>query len=123
MTYADIRTIHRINGQPTVTLAVLKEHGGNTLPIARNVKSKLEDLKRELPPGLVFEIVDDESVDIRKNLNDLYLLSVLITVIVFAMIYVVLGGSIRPCSSCPRSPSPSSSLSTSSTPSRSRSTC
>jgi HAE1 family hydrophobic/amphiphilic exporter-1 len=90
MTYADIRTIHRINGQPTVALTVLKERGGNTLPIARNVKSKLEDLKRELPPGLVFDIVDDESVDIRKNLNDLYLLSVLITVIVFAMIYVVL---------------------------------
>jgi len=90
ITYADIRQIHRINGQPTVSLTVLKERGGNTLRVARDVKAKLESLKRELPPGLVFKSVDDESEDVRKNLNDFYLLAGLITLIVFAMIYVVL---------------------------------
>jgi len=90
VTYADIRQIHRINGQPTVSLTVLKERGGNTLRVARDVKAKLESLKRELPPGLVFKSVDDESEDVRKNLNDFYLLAGLITLIVFAMIYVVL---------------------------------
>jgi hydrophobic/amphiphilic exporter-1 (mainly G- bacteria), HAE1 family len=90
LTYAEIRTIHRINGQPTVSLTVLKEHGGNTLRVARDVKAKLEEVKKELPPGLVFKQIDDESEDIRKNLNDFYLLAGLITAIVFVMIFVVL---------------------------------
>lgn len=90
VTYADIRTIHRINGQPTVSLTVSKERGANTLGIAGDVKRKLEEVKGDLPPGLVFKGVDDESEEIRKNLNDLALLAGLITIIVFAMIFVVL---------------------------------
>ncbi|HSA95898.1 MAG TPA: efflux RND transporter permease subunit [Acidobacteriota bacterium] len=90
VTYAEILQIHRINGQPTVSLAVTKERGTNTLRVAADVKRKLEAVKAELPSDLVFKQVDDESDDIRKNLNDLYLLAMLITIIVFAMIYVVL---------------------------------
>ena len=90
VTYAEIRQIHRINGQPTVSLAVTKERGTNTLRVAADVKRKLEAVKAELPPGLLFKQVDDESDDIRRNLNDLYLLATLITIIVFAMIFVVL---------------------------------
>ncbi len=90
MTYADILQIHRINGQPTVSLTVSKERGANTLRVAADVKTKLETIKGELPPDLVFKSVNDESEEIRKNLNDFYLLAGLITVIVFAMIYVVL---------------------------------
>ncbi|MCK7541185.1 MAG: efflux RND transporter permease subunit [Marinilabiliales bacterium] len=90
VTYADIRAIHRINGQPTVNLTVSKERGANTLRVARDVKLKLEEVKRELPLDLVFKAGDDESLEIRKNLNDLYLLAGLITAIVFVMVFVVL---------------------------------
>ena len=90
VTYADIRQIHRINGQPTVSLTVSKERGANTLRVAADVKSKLEEVKKELPPDLAFKSVDDESNEIRKNLNDLALLAGLITAIVFVMIFVVL---------------------------------
>jgi HAE1 family hydrophobic/amphiphilic exporter-1 len=90
VTYADILTIHRINGQPTVSLTVSKERGANTIGVARDVKRKLEEVRRELPPDLVFKGVDDESEEIRKNLDDLYLLAGLITAIVFVMVFVVL---------------------------------
>jgi HAE1 family hydrophobic/amphiphilic exporter-1 len=90
VTYADIRTIHRINGRPTVSLTVSKERGTNTLRVAADVKRKLEAIRRELPPDLVFKGVDDESAEIRRNLNDLALLAGLITAIVFVMIFVVL---------------------------------
>jgi HAE1 family hydrophobic/amphiphilic exporter-1 len=90
LTYAEILSIHRINGQPTVTLMVLKEHGGNTLRVARDVKAKLEEVKKELPPGLTFKGIDDESDEVRKNLNDFYLLAGIITAIVFALIFIVL---------------------------------
>ena len=90
VTYAEIRQIHRINGQPTVSLTLSKERGANTLRVAAEVKRKLEAIKAELPSDLAFKRVDDESEEIRKNLNDLYLLAGLITVIVFVMIFVVL---------------------------------
>ncbi len=90
VTYADIRQIHRINGQPTVSLTVSKERGANTLRVAADVKRKLEAIRAELPPDLAFKSVDDESQEIRKNLNDLYLLAGLITAIVFVMVFVVL---------------------------------
>jgi HAE1 family hydrophobic/amphiphilic exporter-1 len=90
VTYAEILNIYRINGQPTVNLTVSKERGANTLRVAADVKRKLEAIKQELPSGLVFKSVDDESDEIRKNLNDLALLAGLITVIVFIMIFVVL---------------------------------
>ncbi|MFO7733537.1 MAG: efflux RND transporter permease subunit [Candidatus Aminicenantes bacterium] len=90
ITYQDIRAIHRINGQPTVSMSVTKERGANTLRVARDVKRKLEEVRADLPPGLVFKSVDDESEEIRKNLNDLYLLAGLIAAIVFVMIFVVL---------------------------------
>ena len=90
LAYAEIRQLHRINGQPTVSLTVSKERGGNTLRVARDVKRKLEEIRGELPPGLVFKSVDDESAEIRRNLDDLYLLAGLITAIVFVMVFAVL---------------------------------
>ncbi|MBN2207074.1 MAG: efflux RND transporter permease subunit, partial [Candidatus Aminicenantes bacterium] len=90
MTYAEIRILNRVNGRPTVSLTVYKEQGANTLRVARDVKRRLEAVKAELPPDLVFKEVNDESAEIRKNLNDFGLLAGLITAIVFAMVFVVL---------------------------------
>ena len=89
-TYADVPRINRINKQPTLSFFVAKEAAANTLRVAREVKKKLEEIKRELPKNLVFRVVTDESDEIRKNLNNLYLLAGLITAIVFAMIFIVL---------------------------------
>jgi HAE1 family hydrophobic/amphiphilic exporter-1 len=88
--YAEIYNIHRINGQPTVSMTISKERGANTLKVAGEVKRKLGEIRAELPAGLVFKSVDDESEEVRKNLNDFYLLAGVITAIVFLMIFVVL---------------------------------
>ncbi|MCX6566474.1 MAG: efflux RND transporter permease subunit [Candidatus Aminicenantes bacterium] len=89
-TYADVSSIHRINGRPTVSFIVSKEKGMNTVQTARAVKAKLALLRKEVPADLVFQIVDDESREIAKNFGDLYLLAGIITVVVFLMIFVVL---------------------------------
>ncbi len=88
--FGDFYSIHRIDGQPTVSLTVNKEKGTNTLKVTSEVKKKLEKLRKELPEDLVFKVVDDESEDIRKNLKDLITLAGVITLIVFAMIFIVL---------------------------------
>lgn len=88
--YGEILTISRINGQPTVMLTVLKEKGGNSLQIAKEVKKKLELIRKELPRDLIFRTVDDESEEILKNLRQLYLLAGIISLVVFGLIFVIL---------------------------------
>ncbi len=89
-TYAEIYSLHRYNGRPTVSFTVHKEKGMNSVQVARAVKEKLERIRRELPSGLDFQTIDDESEDIAKNLGELYLLAGVITAVVFLMIFVVL---------------------------------
>jgi len=89
-TYGDVRHMHRINGQPTISLTIHKEKGMNTLKVGGEVKRRLEAVRKELPGGLTFKAVDDESGEIRRNLADLYRLAGFITAIVFLMIFIVL---------------------------------
>jgi len=89
-TTSEVNSIHRINGLPTISLTVYKEKGTNTLKVAREVKSRLEEVKKQLPGDLIFKTLNDESDQIRKNLRDLYLLAGIITAVVFFMIFIVL---------------------------------
>jgi HAE1 family hydrophobic/amphiphilic exporter-1 len=88
--FQDIRHIHRINGQPTISLTVHKEKGLSTLKVSRQVKQRLEEIKQELPADLVFRSVDDESQEIQKNLDKLYLLVGIIVSVIFVLILAVL---------------------------------
>lgn len=88
--YAEIFHLNRINGQPTIMLRVLKEKGKNTLKVARLVKDRLEQLKKNLPADLIFRVVDDESQEILDNLRHLYLLAAVITLIIFLMIFITI---------------------------------
>ena len=90
ISYAEVYSIHRINGQPTVSFSVSKEKGANTLRVAKNVQDALTRIKATLPANLTFKAVDDESEEIRKNLADLYRLAAIITVVVFIMVFVIL---------------------------------
>ncbi|MDI6697652.1 MAG: efflux RND transporter permease subunit [Candidatus Saccharicenans sp.] len=88
--YAEIFHLNRINGQPTIMLRVLKEKGKNTLKVARQTKARLEQVKKNLPPDLIFRVVDDESQEILDNLRHLYLLAAVITLLIFLMIFIII---------------------------------
>jgi len=89
-TFGEIRYLNRINGQPTIRLIVHKEKGTSTLKVARSVKDKLEDIKKELPRSLTFRVVNDESEEILKSLRELFLLVGIILAVIFALIFVIL---------------------------------
>jgi HAE1 family hydrophobic/amphiphilic exporter-1 len=88
--YADVDYIYRINGQPTISMSVHKEKGFSTMKVAKAVKKKLEDVKQDLPPDLVFRVVNDESENIQKGLRELYLLVGIIIAVIFVLIFIVL---------------------------------
>ena len=88
--YGEIFYINRINGQPTIGLRIHKEPGTSTLKVAKRVKRKLEEIKRELPQDLVFRTVEDESEDIQKSLKNLYLLVGIILLVIFVLVFLIL---------------------------------
>jgi len=93
--FKDINYINRINGQPTIRVTITKEKGMSTLKVARAAKKKLEVIQQDLPPDLIFRVVDDESNEIQKNLNEIYLLVGIITLVIFILVLIVLR-SFRP---------------------------
>ncbi len=93
--FKDIYSINRINGQPTIRVTVTKEKGMSTLKVARAAKKKLDVIQQDLPPDLIFRVVDDESKEIQENLNEIYLLVGIITIVIFILVFIVLR-SFRP---------------------------
>ncbi len=88
--YGEIQDLNRINGQPTLRVIIHKEKAASTLGVAKSVKVKLQEIKKELPSNLIFRLVNDESAVIKRSLKELGLLAVIILVIIFSLIFLML---------------------------------
>lgn len=56
-----------INGKRTLALNILKAQGQNTIEVADGIKRAIEQLKPELPPGVVVDVIKDTSTAIRTG--------------------------------------------------------
>lgn len=61
----------KINGQKGMRLFVMKQSGANTVSIAREVKAKLDELAKTLPPDIKIEPIYDSSEFIKGSINNL----------------------------------------------------
>ena len=51
-----------MNGQETVEIAIYKEGDSNTVAVAKAVREKLEEIKKDLPPDSEVRIIEDQSI-------------------------------------------------------------
>ena len=83
----EIRQIARVDGQPSVSLEVRKQSGSNTVAVVDEVMAKLEALKTTLPADINIVTRRDQSLFIRRSIEDiqhhLILGSILAAVVVF----------------------------------------
>lgn len=82
---ADIRRISRVNSKPAVGLGIRKQRGANTVAVAKKVRERVEELKKEVPEGFELGINFDSSKFIEDSVDELIftlLLSALLTSIV-----------------------------------------
>ncbi|MDR3591625.1 MAG: efflux RND transporter permease subunit [Negativicutes bacterium] len=69
--FEEERTYARTDGTPSVLIAVQKQSGTNTVQVAERVKTRMEQLQRDmLPPDIKVSIVRDSSRYIHDNLDD-----------------------------------------------------
>jgi len=69
--YEDVRTEVHVNGLKGVIIGVQKQIGGNTVSVVDQVLKVLPQIKKELPKGVSIEVVSDQSIFIRKSIQNL----------------------------------------------------
>ncbi|HEV2557534.1 MAG TPA: multidrug efflux RND transporter permease subunit [Microvirga sp.] len=85
----DYVTNSYLNGRPAVALAVFQRPGTNALAAADSIVATMEDLKRNFPPGIDYQIVYNPTEFIAESVNEVYktlfeaVLLVVIVVLVF----------------------------------------
>ncbi len=67
---AERETISRVGGAEAVELAILRESTANIVRVAETVRERVDALEATLPPGIRFTLVRDESVFIRRAVED-----------------------------------------------------
>ncbi len=87
--------IYNIRGRPTppssITLAVSRAPGSNTVDVARAVRKLLPELKRELPGSVDLIPTYDRSLTIVDSVNDVQETLVIAFILVVAVIFIFLG--------------------------------
>ncbi len=66
---AEATTLANIDGDPTVLLQVRKQSGTNTVEVVNNVKERLVDVQKALPPGYQIRIVRDQAEFIEASIR------------------------------------------------------
>ncbi len=69
--FEDEATRSRVDGEPSVTLAVEKRTGANLVEVADRVHEELDRWDEQLPAGIQTAVVGDISVEIRRMVNEL----------------------------------------------------
>ena len=61
-----------LDGKPSVALSVYQLPGSNALETARQVKNKMEELKKRFPDGIDYAIVYDTTPFINESINEVF---------------------------------------------------
>ncbi|MDR0676488.1 MAG: efflux RND transporter permease subunit [Elusimicrobiota bacterium] len=81
----------RYNNKDNITLAVLKQGDANIVDVAETLKKKLPEIQEKLPTGVKLEIVYDQSIFIKKSINDMISSGISGGILCFIVLYLFLG--------------------------------
>ncbi len=89
-TFKDRESISRLNGVPSISVSVQKRIGENIVRIADDVKRVLAAAEKQVPAGVEFYLIMDQSKDIRLMVADLEnnILSGLILVVLVLLLFL-----------------------------------
>jgi len=68
-----LKTWATLNGDPSISVAVFRQPGANTVKVVDAVRTALPELKKELPQSVNITAVNDRSISIRDALHDVTL--------------------------------------------------
>lgn len=71
-TIKDIETIARYNDQQAIGMEVGKQSGANAVNVAKQVKTELEKIRQNLPPGIDLHMVRDDAQRIEDSIHEVW---------------------------------------------------
>ena len=78
------------NGKRSVTLAIMRQPGSNTIQVVDGVLAKLPELRRAMPASVNLDVLYDRSVSIRESVNEVQFTLVLTIGLVIMVIFLFL---------------------------------
>jgi HAE1 family hydrophobic/amphiphilic exporter-1 len=85
-----VKSYANLNGEPSITLAILRQPGANTVRVVDAVKAALPKLKEQLPQSVNMTSVNDRSVSVREALHDVSLTLIGTIALVVMVIFLFL---------------------------------
>src|SRR5205809_1770247 len=70
-TVQEVRRIARVDGKPSIALEIRKQSGSNTVAVVDAVMAKLDQIRPGLPADLKIAVQRDQSIFIRKSIDDI----------------------------------------------------
>jgi multidrug efflux pump len=87
---ADERTAVRLNGRSAVAVGVIRQATANPLDLSKGVREAIPKLKADLPPDMLIDVANDNSVFIDRSVKNVYRTIVEAVVLVALVIFVFL---------------------------------
>jgi HAE1 family hydrophobic/amphiphilic exporter-1 len=78
------------NGSRSVTLAIMRQPGTNTVAVVDAIKSLIPAFKEQLPASVSLDVLIDRSISIRKSVNDVQFTLLLAVALVVMVIFLFL---------------------------------
>ncbi|MCX7988954.1 MAG: efflux RND transporter permease subunit [Thermodesulfovibrio sp.] len=76
--------------QRAMVLAIYRQPGTNTVEVADNVKKRIEELSKQIPPGVSLNFLYDRSVSIRESVRDVQFTLLFTVFLVVLVIFIFL---------------------------------
>jgi hydrophobic/amphiphilic exporter-1 (mainly G- bacteria), HAE1 family len=67
----DLSTFEHANGKTNVRVMIQKQSDANTVTVANNIKKKVEEIKKTLPPDVKIDVLMDSSLNTVSAINNL----------------------------------------------------
>ena len=87
---ADERTAVRLNGRSAVVVGAIRQATANPLDLSKGVREAMVKLKADLPPDMMIDVANDNSVFIDRSVANVYRTIVEAIVLVALVIFVFL---------------------------------
>jgi hydrophobe/amphiphile efflux-1 (HAE1) family protein len=89
--YERLRGGAKFNGEPSLTLAISRQPGGNVVALVDRILKDLPDIVASLPPTVEYTVIIDRSESVRHSVDDAQYTLIGTALLVILVIYLVLG--------------------------------
>ncbi len=89
--HKEVRVVTRLDGQPCISLSILKQADANTVQVGDAVNRKLDELSETLPADIRLSIIEDQALYVRSALNGVRNAALQAALLLVVVVYLFLG--------------------------------